>query len=109
MRQVELRDQGNYECQITTKPIRTFTVFLKVVGECWGKGEDEGRERTHGGRGRREGEDADRERERERTQGGLGTGGWMKPSRSNEREDEVEAIDDHRACRRVHVVPQGRV
>ncbi|XP_063843322.1 zwei Ig domain protein zig-8-like isoform X1 [Scylla paramamosain] len=31
VKQVELRDQGNYECQITTKPIRTFTVSLKVV------------------------------------------------------------------------------
>lgn len=33
IRSVQLRDQGNYECQITTKPIRTFTVFLKVVGK----------------------------------------------------------------------------
>ncbi|MCL4133779.1 UNVERIFIED_CONTAM: hypothetical protein GTU68_027885 [Idotea baltica] len=33
VRSVQLRDQGNYECQITTKPIKTFNVFLKVVGE----------------------------------------------------------------------------
>ncbi|XP_042230940.1 limbic system-associated membrane protein-like [Homarus americanus] len=31
IKSVQLRDQGNYECQITTKPIRTFNVFLKVV------------------------------------------------------------------------------
>ncbi|XP_069166915.1 zwei Ig domain protein zig-8 [Procambarus clarkii] len=31
VKSVQLRDQGNYECQITTKPIRTFNVFLKVV------------------------------------------------------------------------------
>ena len=33
IKSVQLRDQGNYECQITTKPIRTFTVALNVVGE----------------------------------------------------------------------------
>ena len=38
VKQVELRDQGNYECQITTKPIRTFNVFLKVVGKSQEKG-----------------------------------------------------------------------
>ncbi|XP_068249054.1 zwei Ig domain protein zig-8-like [Palaemon carinicauda] len=31
IKSVERRDQGSYECQITTKPIRTFNVFLKVV------------------------------------------------------------------------------
>ncbi|XP_047485413.1 zwei Ig domain protein zig-8-like [Penaeus chinensis] len=31
IKSVQLRDQGSYECQITTKPIRTFNVFLKVV------------------------------------------------------------------------------
>ena len=41
VKQVELRDQGSYECQITTKPIRTFTVFLKVVGETSGRGKRE--------------------------------------------------------------------
>ncbi|XP_042882701.1 zwei Ig domain protein zig-8-like [Penaeus japonicus] len=31
IRSVQLRDRGSYECQIATKPIRTFNVFLKVV------------------------------------------------------------------------------
>ncbi|XP_047485519.1 zwei Ig domain protein zig-8-like [Penaeus chinensis] len=31
IKSVQLRDQGSYECQITTKPIRTFNVFLKVI------------------------------------------------------------------------------
>ncbi|KAF2362599.1 Immunoglobulin I-set [Trinorchestia longiramus] len=31
IRSVQLRDQGSYDCQITTKPIRTFTVYLNVV------------------------------------------------------------------------------
>ncbi|KAA0202227.1 hypothetical protein HAZT_HAZT009555 [Hyalella azteca] len=31
IRSVQLRDQGSYDCQITTKPIRTFTVQLHVV------------------------------------------------------------------------------
>ncbi|KAK8747638.1 hypothetical protein OTU49_016510, partial [Cherax quadricarinatus] len=31
IKSVQLRDQGNYECQITTRPISTFNVFLKVV------------------------------------------------------------------------------
>ncbi|XP_070000368.1 zwei Ig domain protein zig-8 [Penaeus vannamei] len=31
IKSVQLRDQGGYECQIATKPIRTFSVFLKVV------------------------------------------------------------------------------
>ncbi|XP_042855674.1 limbic system-associated membrane protein-like, partial [Penaeus japonicus] len=30
IRSVQLRDQGGYECQIATKPIRTYHVFLKV-------------------------------------------------------------------------------
>ncbi|XP_037803433.1 zwei Ig domain protein zig-8-like [Penaeus monodon] len=31
IKSVQLRDQGGYECQIATKPIRTYHVFLKVV------------------------------------------------------------------------------
>ncbi|XP_066984177.1 zwei Ig domain protein zig-8-like isoform X1 [Macrobrachium rosenbergii] len=31
IKSVQRKDQGSYECQITTKPIRTFSVFLKVV------------------------------------------------------------------------------
>ncbi|XP_047488132.1 uncharacterized protein LOC125038636 [Penaeus chinensis] len=30
IKSVQLRDQGGYECQIATKPIRTYHVFLKV-------------------------------------------------------------------------------
>ncbi|XP_063600693.1 uncharacterized protein LOC134776869 [Penaeus indicus] len=34
IKSVQLRDQGGYECQIATKPIRTYHVFLKVEGRC---------------------------------------------------------------------------
>ena len=33
LRSVQLRDQGDYECQIATKPIKTFAITLKVVGK----------------------------------------------------------------------------
>ena len=33
IRSVQLRDEGKYECQITTKPIKTYSIFLKVVGK----------------------------------------------------------------------------
>ena len=33
IRQVAARDEGSYECQISTQPVRSYFVNLKVVGE----------------------------------------------------------------------------
>lgn len=30
----QVRDSGNYECQVSTKPVRTFVVHLNIFGEC---------------------------------------------------------------------------
>lgn len=35
IKSVQLRDQGGYECQIATKPIRTYIIFLRVEGQLW--------------------------------------------------------------------------
>ena len=33
LRSVQPRDQGDYVCQIATKPIKTYVITLKVVGK----------------------------------------------------------------------------
>ncbi len=34
VKDVQKADSGRYECQISTRPVRSFFVQLKVVGEC---------------------------------------------------------------------------
>ena len=39
IRSAQPRDQGTYECQVSTKPVKTFNTFLRVLGELLLHGE----------------------------------------------------------------------
>ena len=32
----QVRDSGKYECQVSTKPVKSYVVRLTVFGECYG-------------------------------------------------------------------------
>ena len=34
IRNVAMSDEGSYECQVSTQPVRSHFVYLRVVGEC---------------------------------------------------------------------------